>query len=181
VLVIPFNGTGLTRLVLLLLALMLFLGLIYLMKSPKLLMFHYPLDYRLDREGLLVDALVELLAEPVAVACKGAFFRSLETSTHVLDRADFEVCVIHKLLIARPHGPLSLFASLHRSLLPEIKIVDLSHRGEVDEVCGIDHYPRMLLFLPALKPHVEFVINEDRSVVLVKLPIRFCFRSPNLA
>ncbi len=39
---------------------MLFLGLIYLMKSPKLLMFHYPLDYRLDREELQVDGPVEL-------------------------------------------------------------------------------------------------------------------------
>ena len=75
---------------------MLLLGLIYLMKSPKLLMFHYPLDYRLDREGILVDAHAELVAEPCAAT-------SLVHSTHVPERADFEVCVIHKLLVGRPH------------------------------------------------------------------------------
>ena len=75
---------------------MLLLGLIYLMKSPKLLMFHYPLDYRLDREGLLVDGQVELLAEPIAAA-----FLSIVSSC--LELAHEEVCIIHKLLIARPH------------------------------------------------------------------------------
>ena len=73
------------------------------MKSPKLLMFHYPLDYRLDREGLVVDALLELAAEPVAAACLGATFGSLVYSTQGIELADLEVCVIHKLLVGRPH------------------------------------------------------------------------------
>ena len=75
---------------------MLFLGLIYLMKSPKLLMFHYPLDYRLDREGLPVDGHVELVAEPEAAAL------STHSFTSCLELANEEVCIIHKLLVARP-------------------------------------------------------------------------------
>ncbi len=150
--------------------------LLYFIEGPKLLRLHYPIYHGLYRERFVVDALVERSAEPEAAA-KTAL-------TIAFDRpelANLEVCIIHKLLVARPNWSLILFSTFHWSLLLEIKLVDLSHRGEVDEVCGIDHYPRMLLFLPALKPLVESVINDSRFVVLVKFPIRFCFRSPNLA
>ena len=59
-------------------------------------MFHYPLDYRLDREGLLADGLVELIAEPIAAAFLWIFSSCLEL-------AHQEVCIIHKLLVGRPH------------------------------------------------------------------------------
>ena len=152
---------------------MLLLGLIYLMKSPKLLMFHYPLDYRLDREGIPVDALVELLAEPVAAACTGATFGFLPIPTQVPERADFEVCVIHKLLVARPHRPLSLFATLHRSLSPDIKNVDLLHGWEVYHPFRVDHNPRVL-FLPFIvKPLEKFVLDGHRFVVRVEFSVGF--------
>ena len=143
------------------------------MKSPKLLMFHYPLDYRLDREGILVDALVELVAKPCAATCVGATFGCLVQPTHVPERADFEVCVIHKLLVARPHRPLSLFATLHRSLSHEIKNIDLFQCWEVDHALGADHYPRHLLLFPRVKPLVVLVLDGHRFVVWVEFPVGF--------
>ena len=145
---------------------MLLLGLIYLMKSPKLLMFHYPLDYRLDREELPVDGIVELSAEPVAAAFLYIFSSRLEL-------AHEKVCIIHKLLVARPHRPLSLFATLHRSLSHDIKNVDLLQCWEVDHALGADHYPRHLLLFPRVKPLVVLVLDGHRFVVWVEFPVGF--------
>ena len=67
------------------------------MKSPELLVFHYPMDHRLHRERFVVDALEVLVAEPAATT------KTLEATYDGLELADSEVCVIHKLLVTRPH------------------------------------------------------------------------------
>ena len=71
--------------------------LLNFVKGPKPLRLHYTLYHGLYRERIVVDALVELFAEPVAATT---------VLPHALDRpelANLEVCIIHKLLIARPH------------------------------------------------------------------------------
>ena len=89
------------------------------------------------------------------------------------ERADFEVCVIHKLLVARPHGPLSLFASLHGSLSHEMKKIDLLQGWEVDHVLGADHYPRHLPILTRVKPLVVLVLDGHGFVVWVEFSVGF--------
>ncbi len=91
----------------------------------------------------------------------------------MLDRADFEVCVIHKLLVARPHGPLSLFASLHGSLSHEMENIDLLQGWEVDHVLGADHYPRHLPILTRVKPLVVLVLDGHGFVVWVEFSVGF--------
>ena len=132
-------------------------------------MFHYTLDHRLDREGFLSDALVELDAEPGATT---------SLSIIVLDRPELaheEVRIVHKLLVTRPHRSLALFASFYWPLLLGLEEVDLLHRGEVDEVCWSDHDPGELLLLTTLKPLVVFPLDGDRLVVLVEMPLGFIF------
>ncbi len=62
-------------------------------------MVHYAIDHRLDRVGLLANALSELLAEPVATAYKGAAFSLLKHFTKWSELTNEEVRVVHKLLI----------------------------------------------------------------------------------
>ena len=84
-------------------------------------MVHYSLYYRLYGEGLQADALPELAAEPVATTCFPhvlipiGLLCELELATTCFsptlvslgplreELADVEVCIIHKLLVARPH------------------------------------------------------------------------------
>jgi len=142
---------------------------------------HNSLYYRLYGEGLPADALKELSAEPLAATC---FPPTVSVSLlHELGIADVEVCIIHKLLVARPHGPLSLFASLHRPLFVLIKKVDLLHCWEIDDVVGRDHDIRHLFFFfftVGIVPQEGFVFNGDGCVILVELPVWITV-FPNLA
>ena len=64
-------------------------------------MVHNSLYYRLYGEELLADAVVELAAEPVAATIILLIIPI--GLLNVLGIADVEVCIIHKLLVARPH------------------------------------------------------------------------------
>ena len=88
-------------------------------------MVHYSLYYRLYGEELLADAVVELEAEKLAATlCRT--FKKIGLLC-VLELADLEVCIIHKLLVGRPHRPLALLPSFYRPLLVSLKEVNLLH------------------------------------------------------
>ena len=72
--------------------------LLNFVKGPKPLRLHYTLYHGLYRERFSGGAVHELVAEPGT-----AFILTLLSTNDRPELANFEVCIIHKLLIARPH------------------------------------------------------------------------------
>ena len=141
------------------------------MKSPELLVLHYPLDHSLYREGLVINGTVVLFTEPLATTYIGTLCWFLVHSTEWVELSDQEVCIIHKLLVTRPHRPLALFPPLHGSLFMDIHDINLLHCWEVYHMNRSDHNPAMLFGLSWFQPSVELPVDGNRFLILIQLPI----------